>query len=549
MARLLVPKHEIVDGKNDHVGTAKSGAAEMSNTPYLDRARLRFPEVLSRIDQEPFSLTYGCGDRNYWGWKFTDFPGARFQEFLFTLAWIKTASPDDCIWRNSAFLDDTIKAGFCWWRHIQHADGSFDEAYPNEKSLAATAFTLFYASESFVRIRNTLAPEEQRKTLEAMHRAADWLCQNDETHGVLSNHLAAAAAALWNAHGLLGEAAHRDRAEHFIRRIRSRQSKEGWYEEYGGADIGYQTHCSFYLARIWQKSRDGELLESLRRANAFLSHFVHPDGSIGGEYASRGTKFYFPAAFEMLWEECDVARSIAEFQRVNIAEGRGIGVGQMDEYNLYPMLNNYLFAEDAHRSRRGVGGSSNPLPWQKEQCVLFEDAGLAVESRRRHFAIIGVGGGGTQDLGQRYPRSGISKHGLRQGHGKPLDHHPGTVDLEEIRIGMGGHQFSGTHQPKGVFNPDVSGFQDLQHHHRPRSIFCDLDQEAAGQSAGKQAQQGERHLYAGNPLAAEWQTDPAGSRYRQTEGRDMAGPVFALPHGERPIHRRAGGSVPLWSGT
>ena len=377
------------------MGTAKSGAAEMSNTPYLDRARLRFPEVLSRIDQEPFSLTYGCGDRNYWGWKFTDFPGARFQEFLFTLAWIKTASPDDCIWRNSAFLDDTIKAGFCWWRHIQHADGSFDEAYPNEKSLAATAFTLFYASESFVRIRNTLAPEEQRKTLEAMHRAADWLCQNDETHGVLSNHLAAAAAALWNAHGLLGEAAHRDRAEHFIRRIRSRQSKEGWYEEYGGADIGYQTHCSFYLARIWQKSRDGELLESLRRANAFLSHFVHPDGSIGGEYASRGTKFYFPAAFEMLWEECDVARSIAEFQRVNIAEGRGIGVGQMDEYNLYPMLNNYLFAEDAHRSRRGVGGSSNPLPWQKEQCVLFEDAGLAVESRRRHFAIIGVGGGGV----------------------------------------------------------------------------------------------------------------------------------------------------------
>ena len=367
----------------------------MSDAPYFDRASLRFPEVLSRIDQEPFSLTFGCGDRNYWGWKFTDFPGARFQEFLFTLAWIKTAAPEVCRLRNNAILDDTIKAGFGWWRYVQHADGSFDEAYPNEKSLAATAFTLFYASESFVRIRGCLTSDEQQKTLEAMHRAADWLCNNEESHGVLSNHLAAAAAALWNTHELLGEASHLERADYFIRRIRSRQSKEGWYEEYGGADIGYQTHCTFYLARIWQKSRDSALLESLRRANAFLSHFVHPDGSIGGEYASRGTKFYFPAAFEMLWEECDVARSIADFQRGNIAEGRGIGLGQMDECNLYPMLNNYLFAEDSYLSRGGARGSCLPLPWQREQSVLFEEAGLAVESRRRHFAVLGLGVGGV----------------------------------------------------------------------------------------------------------------------------------------------------------
>ena len=35
-----------------------------------------------------------------------------------------------------------------FWCTIQHADGSFDEAYPFERSLAATAFTTFYVGEA-----------------------------------------------------------------------------------------------------------------------------------------------------------------------------------------------------------------------------------------------------------------------------------------------------------------------------------------------------------------------------------------------------------------
>ena len=69
------------------------------------------------------------------------------------------------------------------------------------------------------------------------------------------------------------------------------QSEEGWYLEYSGADPGYQTHATFYLAVLFTKTRDNDLLDSLKRANLYLSYFIHPDGTIGGEYASRNTSF------------------------------------------------------------------------------------------------------------------------------------------------------------------------------------------------------------------------------------------------------------------
>ncbi len=38
---------------------------------------------------------------------------------------------------------------------------------------------------------------------------------------------------------------------------------EGWYDEYGVAHPGYQSHGSFYLVRLWQLSGDDELAASL----------------------------------------------------------------------------------------------------------------------------------------------------------------------------------------------------------------------------------------------------------------------------------------------
>ena len=75
------------------------------------------------------SNTYGCADRTYWCWKFTDFPGSRFQEILYTLTWLYNYdSKHNSYYKNKVLLE-YIDAGFNYWVKIQNNNGSFNEAY------------------------------------------------------------------------------------------------------------------------------------------------------------------------------------------------------------------------------------------------------------------------------------------------------------------------------------------------------------------------------------------------------------------------------------
>jgi hypothetical protein len=368
--------------------------------PYLPQALDQIARLLSAGDREPFSLSYGCFDRSFWAWKFTDFAGARFQEAAYTLAHLYSSERENPLRGQSKALEWT-RASMAFWRTLQHSDGSFDEAYPFEHSLAATAFTGFYVGEAYRLIAGELPAAERDALRSTFARAADWLCRNDEHHGVLSNHLAAAAAALTVIERITEDHRYGARAQHFLKRIYDRQSCEGWYDEYGGADPGYQTHGTFYMARIWQLTGDSQLLDSLARSAAFLKHCIHPNGTLGGEYGSRNTEFYFPAGFEMLAASCKDAAAIAHFMRPGVAAKVPAGLGMMDRYNLLPMLNNYLFADVAATD---AAAQSAPLPCEQEGEWHFRDAGLLIRSTASYYAVIGLSKGGVVKLYDR--RSG-----------------------------------------------------------------------------------------------------------------------------------------------
>ena len=68
------------------------------------------------------------------------------------------------------------------------------------------------------------------------------------------------------------------------------------------------------------EGRDPELHQSLARSLEFLQHFIHPDGTLGGEYSSRNTTFYYPAGLEMLAGTIPAARAIAGFLRRRVGE-------------------------------------------------------------------------------------------------------------------------------------------------------------------------------------------------------------------------------------
>ena len=159
------------------------------------------PRVLSLMDRETFSPTAGCCDRTYWAWKFVDYPGSRFQEALCVLGFLyATNLPDSPYHRNRRLLE-WIDLGLRYWCSIQYGDGSFDEAYPYERSLAATAFTCFYVGEA-MRFLGDDCPRRlpASASVRPCNAPASWLVRHDETHGFLSNHLAAAAAALLHIH-------------------------------------------------------------------------------------------------------------------------------------------------------------------------------------------------------------------------------------------------------------------------------------------------------------------------------------------------------------
>ena len=85
-----------------------------------------------------------------------------------------------------------------------------------------------------------------------------------------------------------------------LRGLLTRQDEEGWFPEYGGADLGRLSLTLDALARAYRQNNWEELAEPLQRACRFMLHFVHPDGSYGGCYSSCGTGFLSPYGVELL---------------------------------------------------------------------------------------------------------------------------------------------------------------------------------------------------------------------------------------------------------
>ncbi len=386
--------------KEDVVSIAHTKTTQL----YADEILGQIPRVLSLMDREKNSVTAGCCDRTYWAWKFVDFPGARFQESLCVLGFVWATDLPENTYKENEPLLDWISEGLRYWCSIQYKDGSFDEAYPYERSLAATAFTSFYICEAIGFLKGALPNKILSAVTQSLDRAGEWLARHDETHGFLSNHLAAASAALCHISRITGKEKYQVRSEYFLQKILDHQSSEGWYEEYEAADPGYQTHGSFYLVRNWQITGNETLKKSLSQSMRWLAHFVHPDGSLGGEYASRNTQTYYPAAFELFRSEDPSSAWIAQTMRPSVKSGAAAGLRNVDIYNFFPLLNNLVFAYiGVSKTEVDLYGLEEPdgdngLRW-------YPKAGLARVRTPKYDAIIGTAKGGVVKVFDRGQKS------------------------------------------------------------------------------------------------------------------------------------------------
>ena len=245
------------------------------------------------MDRDPASPTFGCFDREYWHYRTADFPCGMSQEFVLPLALAWSLDLPDNPYRGQKAVRDWIDAGIRFAARSAHSDGSSDDYYPFERATGASAFSLLAMLDSC----SLIGLGEDAEIDAFFKRRAEWLAAHQET-GKLSNHEALIVACLVRMSERYG-ISYEEQIRNRLDRLLSWQSEEGWFDEYGGADPGYLSLTIGLLADIDRRRPDLPLREPITRAVRFLAAFVHPDGSVGGEYCSRGTVNFFPHGFEI----------------------------------------------------------------------------------------------------------------------------------------------------------------------------------------------------------------------------------------------------------
>ena len=283
---------------------------------YLDRALAQIPRLVGAIDRNPFHKTYGCFDRQYWHYRTASFPSEMYQEAVLPLALVYDTPLPGNRWRGEPRLKEWSVAALRFAAQASHRDGSCDDYYPFERALGAAVFSLQAATRAY-----ELLQIDDADIIAWLRRRAKWVISNGET-GKLANHHALAALGLARLAKITGDSGLLAAAQDRTGLVLAWQSSEGWFEEYGGADPGYQTVTIDALAKLRRLTGDTRLDEPLRRAVDFARLFLHLDGSYGGEYGSRGTYHFYPHGFELLAGSNLAAADLADGFLAALANGR-----------------------------------------------------------------------------------------------------------------------------------------------------------------------------------------------------------------------------------
>lgn len=367
-----------------------------TNDTYRCQISQALPRLLALFDRDRTSKSFGVGDRYFWAWGLIDFSNGSFQGAANGMArlwscgmWPYPAESDAFIAR----LDSIFKGA----RFAMRRDGSCEEAFPYEGSYCVTALVAFDLLAAIDTMETAGLPES---TIEdwmlTVAPMVEYLKKHDESHALISNHLATAVAALNRWHKRTGDQEAETKARLLLDRILEHQSEEGWFEEYGGADPGYETLCLHYLADVHQLRPDWGLLEPLARSVRFLWHFAHPDGSFGGLYGSRCTRFYYPSGVLAMAEDIPEARALAHYMARSIADNKVVSLSSMDEPNLIPIFNSYCWAaEIASVNSLTAGALQLPCMQTEKMRIRFPEAGLLIDRGPRHYTVISTLKGGA----------------------------------------------------------------------------------------------------------------------------------------------------------
>ncbi len=389
------------------------------------------PRILSHLDRDSTSLTYGCFDRPFWLYHLTDFPSAVLQQNCWTLALLYTHHFDGNIYYRNHQINSWAKAAVSFWAKIQNKDGSFNEYWQGERGLPPTVFSVMAVAET-IRLLHLEKEPAAKKYLEKLKTACSFMEKTPEAFA--SNQEVAAVCAIYAVYLLTKDSYLEKLFRRKLAGLKKLQSGEGFFYEQSGADAGYLTVSLNYLGWLLKELPENdpakkEVKTMCEKAVYFLSYLIHPDGSLGGEYGSRNTEYLLPGGLALLSPEFPLAKAILnQHEKYLFAEPRNFSVD--DRYLLHYFGPSFALAALNHAEDKKKVSLSG-LPFGKTFAKHFPDAGLFIASRPNTYLIINLKKGGVfklyshnkllaNDLGYRIKDRSGKFYFSEFGHEKPM---------------------------------------------------------------------------------------------------------------------------------
>jgi len=350
--------------------------------PYIPIVLHLVPRILTNLDRDRDSPTYGCFDRNYWHYKIRDYSSGLLQQCALTLALVYSHPFEGNIYYNKKIIRDYAISGITFCSRIQNRDGSFAEYWRGESSIPSTAFTLYAMCETCDLLH--IEPDGR-----CISRAVHFLSSHPEDQAL--NQEMASIAAIRYASRILENDQFKQISDKKFENFLTKFKSEGWFSEYGGLDLSYLTVNLDYLVRYYLLSHDDRALEAGKKIIQFIRYFIHPDGSIGGEYGTRNTEYFAPYGIEYFKKYCAISNKIIEQLLKYIYQDEYFNLSCDERYYLHYLNHSFTKALIIY----SYSNIEEKLPHESIFEQYFPESKIFIKSTKSYYLISNLSKGGT----------------------------------------------------------------------------------------------------------------------------------------------------------
>jgi hypothetical protein len=248
-------------------------------------ARNWLPRLLTQVCRDPSSPLWGSFDRDWWHYRIRDFSSIILQQGGYAV-YLASQLAENASQREA--LCQLAAASARFWNQRALQWGAFEEYYPWEQGYPPLAFSTLAVMK--LATAGVVSPDSIRP---GAAMAANQLQSRFESQA--ANQQVAGLAALAWCRKVFTNLVSESGFESLTRQTLALQTREGWYEEYGGPDLGYLSVTVDCLWDLFDATGDPRFSASIEQATDCIRRFVSliPTGSIGMHNA-RNTDYLVP---------------------------------------------------------------------------------------------------------------------------------------------------------------------------------------------------------------------------------------------------------------